>query len=27
DKISQTGYDNLTRQEKEVLFRASKDEG
>ncbi|MCC8410598.1 rhomboid family intramembrane serine protease [Mucilaginibacter sp. UR6-1] len=26
DKISQTGYDNLTRQEKEVLFRASKDE-
>ncbi|MBE9584995.1 rhomboid family intramembrane serine protease [Mucilaginibacter sp. JRF] len=26
DKISQTGYDNLTRQEKEILFRASKDE-
>lgn len=26
DKISQSGYDNLTRQEKEVLFRASKDE-
>ncbi|RYZ96272.1 MAG: rhomboid family intramembrane serine protease [Sphingobacteriaceae bacterium] len=27
DKISQSGYDSLTRQEKEVLFRASKDEG
>jgi membrane associated rhomboid family serine protease len=27
DKISQSGYDNLSRQEKEVLFRASKDEG
>lgn len=27
DKISQTGgYDNLTRQEKEILLRASKDE-
>ncbi|RVU01254.1 rhomboid family intramembrane serine protease [Mucilaginibacter limnophilus] len=27
DKISLSGYDNLTRQEKEILFRASKDEG
>ncbi|MEO6151182.1 MAG: rhomboid family intramembrane serine protease [Mucilaginibacter sp.] len=27
DKISQSGYENLTRQEKEILFRASKDEG
>lgn len=25
DKISQSGYDSLTRQEKEILFRASKD--
>ncbi len=25
DKISQTGYDSLTKQEKEILFRASKD--
>ena len=27
DKISRSGYDNLSKQEKEVLFRASKDEG
>lgn len=27
DKISKTGYDNLTKQEKEILFRASKNEG
>jgi membrane associated rhomboid family serine protease len=25
DKISQTGYDSLSKQEKEILFRASKD--
>jgi membrane associated rhomboid family serine protease len=25
DKISQTGYDSLNKQEKEILFRASKD--
>jgi len=25
DKISQSGYDSLTKQEKEILFRASKD--
>ncbi len=25
DKISQTGYESLNKQEKEVLFRASKD--
>ncbi|HTI58876.1 rhomboid family intramembrane serine protease [Mucilaginibacter sp.] len=25
DKISQSGYDSLSRQEKEILFRASKD--
>lgn len=25
DKISQTGYESLSRQEKEILFRASKD--
>jgi hypothetical protein len=24
DKISRTGYDNLSKQEKEILFRASK---
>jgi len=24
DKISTTGYDNLSKQEKEILFRASK---
>ncbi|GAA4100943.1 rhomboid family intramembrane serine protease [Mucilaginibacter panaciglaebae] len=27
DKISTTGYDNLSKQEKETLFRASKNEG
>ncbi|HTH83243.1 MAG TPA: rhomboid family intramembrane serine protease [Mucilaginibacter sp.] len=27
DKISTRGYDNLSKQEKETLFRASKDEG
>jgi membrane associated rhomboid family serine protease len=27
DKISKSGYDNLSKQEKEVLFRASKNEG
>jgi membrane associated rhomboid family serine protease len=27
DKISRSGYDSLTRQEKEVLFRASNNEG
>ncbi|MGZ3874558.1 MAG: rhomboid family intramembrane serine protease, partial [Mucilaginibacter sp.] len=27
DKISQSGYDSLTRQEKEILFRASNNEG
>jgi membrane associated rhomboid family serine protease len=27
DKISKSGYDSLTRQEKEVLFRASNNEG
>jgi membrane associated rhomboid family serine protease len=26
DKISKSGYDNLSKQEKEILFRASKDE-
>lgn len=26
DKISQTGYDNLSKQEKETLFRASSDD-
>lgn len=26
DKISQSGYDNLSKQEKEILFRASKNE-
>ena len=25
DKISQSGYDSLNKQEKEILFRASKD--
>jgi hypothetical protein len=25
DKISQTGYDSLNKQEREILFRASKD--
>ncbi|MGZ3823064.1 MAG: DUF6576 domain-containing protein, partial [Mucilaginibacter sp.] len=25
DKISQTGYESLSKQEKEILFRASKD--
>jgi membrane associated rhomboid family serine protease len=27
DKISRSGYDSLTRQEKEILFRASNNEG
>ncbi len=27
DKISRSGYDSLTRQEKEILFRASSNEG
>ncbi|CAN5137874.1 rhomboid family intramembrane serine protease [soil metagenome] len=27
DKISKTGYDNLSKQEKEILFRASNNEG
>jgi membrane associated rhomboid family serine protease len=27
DKISKSGYDSLSKQEKEVLFRASKNEG
>ena len=27
DKISKSGYDSLTRQEKEILFRASNNEG
>jgi hypothetical protein len=27
DKISKAGYDNLTKQEKEILFRASNNEG
>jgi membrane associated rhomboid family serine protease len=27
DKISKAGYDSLTRQEKEILFRASNNEG
>jgi len=27
DKISRSGYDSLNKQEKEILFRASKDEG
>jgi membrane associated rhomboid family serine protease len=27
DKISRSGYENLSKQEKEILFRASKDEG
>jgi hypothetical protein len=27
DKISRSGYDNLSKQEKEVLFRASNNEG
>jgi membrane associated rhomboid family serine protease len=27
DKISQSGYDNLSKQEKEILFRASNNEG
>ena len=27
DKISQSGYDSLSKQEKEVLFRASSNEG
>jgi membrane associated rhomboid family serine protease len=27
DKISQTGYDSLSKQEKEILFRASNNEG
>lgn len=27
DKISKSGYDNLTKQEKEILFRASNNEG
>jgi membrane associated rhomboid family serine protease len=27
DKISQSGYDSLNRQEKEILFRASNNEG
>ncbi|WP_246230317.1 DUF6576 domain-containing protein [Mucilaginibacter humi] len=26
DKISKTGYDNLSKQEKDTLFRASKNE-
>jgi len=26
DKISKSGYDSLSKQEKEVLFRASKQE-
>ena len=27
DKISKSGYDSLTKQEKEILFRASNNEG
>ena len=27
DKISRSGYDNLSKQEKEILFRASNDKG
>ena len=27
DKISQSGYDSLNKQEKEILFRASNNEG